>query len=178
MKKTVLLTALIILAVALTGCSGQSEAVREEEKQLREVVLTDYKIEPEVIKISAHKPVRFIVKNEGNFTHDFTVLTEPPEEVEVAPTSKDYLDITINQPGDYEVVCKRHEAYEMKGKLIVEEGNLSDTESGSEQVPEETVKEKPQTENQPQKLSRSRQSHSYNQKSSPQKRKVAQSLIS
>jgi len=149
MKKTVLLTALIILAVALAGCSGQSEAVREEEKQLREVVLTDYKIEPEVIKISAHKPVRFIVKNQGNFTHDFTVLTEPPEDVEVAPTSKDYLDITINKPGDYEVVCKRHEAYEMKGKLIVEEGNLSNTESGSEQVPGETVKEKPQTENQP-----------------------------
>lgn len=147
MKKTLVLTALIILVATLVGCSSQTEASREEEKQLREVVLTEYKIEPEVIKISSQKHVRFIVKNQGNFTHDFTVLTDPPEEVEVAPTSKDYLDVTISKPGDYEVVCKRHEASHMEAKLIVVEGDLSETESSSQPATEESVKEKPQTEN-------------------------------
>lgn len=144
MKKTLLLAALLILTATLVGCSSQTEASREEEKQLREVVLTDYKIEPEVIKISSQKPVRFIVKNQGNFTHTFTVLTEPSEEVEVAPTSKDYLDITISKPGDYEVVCKRHENAHMEGKLFVIEGDVSELESDTEQE----IKEKPQRENQ------------------------------
>lgn len=152
-KQTILLLLLFVLGFSLAGCGGETTSISEEEKQLREVVLTDYKIEPNHLKISYKRPVRFIVKNLGNFTHEFKLLTEPPASVEVAPNSKDYLDITFEKPGDYEVICPKHEANEMKGTLIVEEADLEPTENVEQKAvepeSEQAEPEAPAVENKP-----------------------------
>lgn len=131
-KLSITFLLLVAFVFILSGCRSKTAAISEEEKQLREVVLTDYKIDPPVIKISYKKPVRFIVKNLGHFTHELRILTEPPQFVEVAPNSKDYLDTAIDKPGDYEIVCEMHKVNGMKGSLLVEESNEAGVENPGE----------------------------------------------
>ena len=123
--KTFILAALfVLLATLTTACGGSATPAGGEAESpiIRQVFLNEYTISPKHIKVDAGVPIRFVVKNEGNFTHEFRVLMNPPIYVEVAPKSKKWLDATFEKGGEFEVVCETggHENLGMKGDLSVE----------------------------------------------------------
>jgi len=110
------------LALGTAACGGPAETAPLGEVVVKEVLLKDNKIVPGEIKVEANTPVRFIVKNEGDFTHEFRIFLPTPEYVEVAPKSKDRLDVVFTKGGEYEFGCtiNDNERFGMKGKLAVE----------------------------------------------------------
>src|SRR3990172_13433293 len=84
----------VTLALAIAGCedgSAPTEGTTGEGFINREVILSEYTIEPARIRVGRPRTVRFIVKNDGSFTHEFRVLVDPPVSIEVPPQSKDRL---------------------------------------------------------------------------------------
>lgn len=120
--QTMVLGVLILSTAACSSGLNATEAANPKDLIEREVVLSEYKIEPDHIKVSVNAPVRFTVKNEGQFTHEFRVLVDPVQVIEVPPLSKDRMDVVFDKPGEYEYVCNinGHERLGMKGTLTVE----------------------------------------------------------
>lgn len=118
----VFLGALIMSTAACNSEAKLTEGTDGKDFLLREVVLSEYKIVPARIKVQANAPIRFIVRNEGNFTHEFRVMVDPPRVLEVAPKSKDRMDMVFDKAGEYEFVCtlNGHERLGMKGEISVE----------------------------------------------------------
>lgn len=115
---------LMAVTVIASGCGGGdvAETPKEEQLVIREVTLEDNHIVPEKITVPTHAKVRFVVKNAGEFTHEFKIESDPPLGVEVAPRAKKWLDATFEKGGEFETLCTINKNNEMgmKGELIVE----------------------------------------------------------
>ena len=120
--QAVLLCALILSAAACSSELKLTEATDPNDLIEREVVMSEYKIEPAHIKVPVNATVRFVIGNEGNFTHEFRILTDPNKVIEIAPKSEDRMDVVFDKPGEYEFAdtTSNNEKLGMKGTISVE----------------------------------------------------------
>ena len=89
-----------------------------------ELTLTEWAIEPKTVEVNAGR-VRFIVKNEGQFTHNVVFRIEGQGEVARTPNFKSdaspqTLEVDL-KPGTYRMICDitGHSERGMEGTLVV-----------------------------------------------------------
>lgn len=138
MWKQVLL--LIVSVALLTACAAQAAQPATELT----VQMQDFSYNPSSVTIPAGQPVTLTVDNTGNVEHDFVVekinvTTEMIQDngstahhahgeeenydlhVSARPGEASILQMTVSEPGTYEVFCsvEGHKEAGMIGKLIV-----------------------------------------------------------
>lgn len=133
------LAALLVLVVLLAGCGGggrggqqQSSAPQPSSSSssattsgaVREITVTlsDFKFEPEEIRVKRGERVRLTLENKGTVAHDWTVRDLNLASPRVQPGQSATYEFTVDQVGTFTSVCVEagHEALGMVGKLIVE----------------------------------------------------------
>lgn len=127
------LVAPLLAVLFLAGCGGEPDPVTDRDRVLR-FELTEYKIEPQVVRVEAPGRVRIVATNSGRLTHNLKVRSEDrvrgerPEEfggteATAFPGERQLGEATV-EPGRYELVCTigNHDDLGQTGTLIVEDG--------------------------------------------------------
>ncbi|MCE4610595.1 MAG: cupredoxin domain-containing protein [Desulfurococcales archaeon] len=92
------------------------------------VRLYEWGIEPSEIRVPPGTTVRFVIVNEGRYTHAFEIEREDigfeASSKTLGPGQDDTLEVTFEEPGTYEIYCPigNHRALGMEGVIIVGEG--------------------------------------------------------
>ena len=114
----------------------QAQEAAETPKAEGEVMeikirLYEWGIEPNEIRIPPGTTVRFVIVNEGRYTHAFDVergdIGFKASSQTLAPGQETTLEVTFEEPGTYEIYCPigNHRAFGMEGVIIVGEGGES-----------------------------------------------------
>lgn len=113
-RRLLLLGQLVVAALALlllASCGGSTSA--SEPVETNQVDLPpSYKFEPKVIQVTAGTTVTWT--NNDHFTHSVELDGEPDQKIEPGET----VEITFDEPGEYDYVCTLH-PHDMSGKVIV-----------------------------------------------------------
>ncbi|HEX8949908.1 MAG TPA: cupredoxin domain-containing protein [Dissulfurispiraceae bacterium] len=89
------------------------------------VKASDYKFEPNNIKVRQGEPVVFVVENLSDKKHNFSVKDPSGKSVvsvDLPPKSTERTKVTFVSPGAYELYCDEpfHSTLGMKGKITAE----------------------------------------------------------
>ena len=115
------LLAATVAALLLTACGGE-DPVRVRDRVV-EVELTDYRIEPQVIRSDAGRTI-FRIRNTGRLPHNFHIRGETQTRLKVSTLlpGKSFIRTGIRmRRGDWVMFCSigNHEELGMHGTLIV-----------------------------------------------------------
>ena len=87
------------------------------------VMLSDYRLSPAVIRIPQPTTVDFKVRNTGQKTHALRVDGPPPslmvETLDLKPGKSEVITVDLFQPGRYSWYCPYHQGQGMTGTIIV-----------------------------------------------------------
>lgn len=111
------LAVMLLVALALTGCSSAVSADREVK-----ITATEMKFEPAVIEAKVGEKIKFAIQNQGTVDHEFESETLKFDELEIPPGKTRTVTVTMpDKPGEYEFFCDAagHLAAGMKGKVVV-----------------------------------------------------------
>ncbi|WP_410982704.1 cupredoxin domain-containing protein [Bacillus cereus] len=118
----VVLLAMIVVVTTLGSLSvfAESGVVTQpiESVKVIEVELNDDYFNPKVITIPIGRTTTFILKNQGNKEHTFTV-EKLGIDAEVQPGKEKTITVKPNKPGTYELICRYHFQKGMDGQVIV-----------------------------------------------------------
>lgn len=123
MKRTVLLTLLLGIAVIVAGCGGGKKAATTPTTTPAPVTsgqaaleMKDFSFSPMILKGKPGQKVTVELKNTGTVEHNFTVASQGiNKDVEAGETAT--VDVTIPQSGTVAFYCKYHKARGMTGQL-------------------------------------------------------------
>lgn len=105
---------------------GPSTDTPFNKEVLVEVSLVDHKILPEVIQLSQHDKVTFVIINKGKDLHEFAVGHYAVGEEDMKPGETRTLTLVVLDAGEFETACHIPGHYEvgMFGKLVVKPAAL------------------------------------------------------
>ncbi len=127
----------VLLVVFLSACAGGSSSTTKVT-----VTMKEFGFSPNVINVTAGKPVELTLINEGAVEHDFVIAVIPVKDVSTSGMEMDHmsgdhaeydlhsataagatstLTFTVTEPGTYEIICSvpGHKEAGMTGELIV-----------------------------------------------------------
>lgn len=144
MKRYILLTSILLLALAACASPSATETGGDANVQTARVEISDLHFEETRIEVLANQPVRLTIKNTGALEHDFSILEIAVKDVEVAGEhghadgghemtvdpdlhlaleagSTGVITFTPTEPGEYEFYCTvaGHKEAGMIGVLVV-----------------------------------------------------------
>lgn len=109
----------------------------DDEPTEHVVEIGDNFFDPDTLTIAAGDTVRFV--NEGEMTHTATLDPEAardseniimPDDAETWDSGSldpgDEFSVTLDVPGEYQYICLPHEALDMFGEIVVEDGASAD----------------------------------------------------
>ena len=125
-SRAALCSALVALAIGLTGCGGSAGATESTGDSPGTVVvgLDTMRFNPETITVKAGTAVKFTFRNGGILPHDF--ITEGADQnvrlVNVTGGRSGSGTFQASKAGTYAVVCVQpgHKEAGMTGKIVVE----------------------------------------------------------
>jgi len=124
-QRRVLLGALVVLTLGLTGCGGSAVASDAGDSTAITVVgLDTMRFTPDTIKVKAGEPTKIVFRNSGILIHD--LITEGGNKpVKLANLGGGKAASGVFQsasPGTYTFVCVQpgHKEAGMVGKIVVE----------------------------------------------------------
>jgi uncharacterized cupredoxin-like copper-binding protein len=105
-----------ILAVALlVGACGSAAGQSADSPTEVQITLSEFKIESPQTTFTTGTPYRFVIKNEGTISHDWSVMPHGAtdesqalvqvDEDELPPGATVTRDFTFTQAGDFEFAC-------------------------------------------------------------------------
>ncbi len=121
------LLALLMAGPLLGSLAGSQEIITVE--------LGEFYFEPSTITIPAGQTVRLVIMNLGSISHTFTV---PGLNIDVTlgPGETVEIEVTAEEPGELELVCRFHIAQGMVGTVVVAQAQPVETVTVTETVTE------------------------------------------
>ena len=124
---------IVALAVALVLPASQLRAAGSDPTTVN-VVMVDYKFEPDHLTLKHGVPYRLHLENHGKETHEFTaptffaaskidtpeVLNREHSEIVMQPGDVKDLLVTPGPPGNYDLRCADHDWNGMTGGITVQ----------------------------------------------------------
>ncbi|MGI8595103.1 MAG: cupredoxin domain-containing protein [Solirubrobacteraceae bacterium] len=134
--RTLALTALLALALGVSGCGGDNDekgSAKTGEEETSEptgapvakvaVSETDYKLKPADPKVTKAGVVEFEVSNDGDEVHSLEIEGPSGEAktTDVQPGAQAKVKVDLSKPGTYEMYCPidGHKGLGMRGEVTV-----------------------------------------------------------
>ena len=124
----ILVLALILLPLMHSGTALLAQEVITVE-------LGEFYFEPSTVTIPAGTTVRLILTNVGSIPHTFTV-SELNIDVTLNPGETVEIEVTVEEAGEFELVCRFHIAQGMVGTFVVAQQQPVETVTVTETVTE------------------------------------------
>ena len=130
--KSPLLAALALLSLIIAGAVLGAPSSSQEVIMIE---LGEFYFDPSTITIPAGQTVRLIITNVGYLSHTFTISAFNID-VTLSPGETVEIEVTAEEPGEYELVCRFHIAQGMVGTVVVTQAQPVETVTVTETVTE------------------------------------------